>query len=153
MNTPLPKESLSATADHNEIERLAALFTESWNRHDMAQFAQLFVHDADFVNVVGMWWKNREEIKKAHAYSRSTFFKNSRLTGEIAALKFLRPDIATMHILWELVGQLEPDGTVGQPRKGILLLVCAKRDGSWLIQAAQNMDIVSNALTRVSPKN
>jgi uncharacterized protein (TIGR02246 family) len=125
MNTPLPKESLSATADHNEIERLAALFTESWNRHDMAQFAQLFVRDADFVNVVGMWWKNREEIEKAHAYSHSTFFKNSRLTGEIAALKFLRPDIATMHILWELVGQLEPDGTVGQPRKGILLLVCA----------------------------
>jgi uncharacterized protein (TIGR02246 family) len=100
-----------------------------------------------------MWWKNREEIEKAHAYSHSTFFKNSRLTGEIAALKFLRPDIATMHILWELVGQLEPDGTVGQPRKGILLLVCAKRDSSWLIQAAQNTDIASNALTRVSPKN
>ena len=48
----------------------------------MAQFAQLFARDADFVNVVGMWWKNRQEIEQAHAHSHATFFKNSRLSGE-----------------------------------------------------------------------
>ena len=119
-------DSVSA-ADRGAIERLVTGFNESWNEHDMAQLARLFAPDADFVNVVGMWWKNREEIKKAHAYSHSTFFKNSRLSGEIAGLKFLRPDLATVHILWELVGQIEPNGSIGQPRKGVLLLVCAKR--------------------------
>jgi uncharacterized protein (TIGR02246 family) len=148
MNTALAKDTVSAAGDRREIEQLAAGFNDSWNRHDMAQFARLFAPDADFVNVVGMWWKNREEIEKAHAYSHSTFFKNSRLSGEIAGLKFLRPDLATVHVLWELVGQIEPDGSVGQPRKGILLLVCGKRDGVWLIQAAQNTDIVAAALTR-----
>jgi uncharacterized protein (TIGR02246 family) len=152
MNTAVAKDTSNATTDRSEIERLAAGFTAHWNSHDMAQFARLFAHDADFVNVVGMWWKNREEIEKAHAYSHSTFFKNSRLKGEIAGFKFLQPDVATMHILWELTGQIEPDGNVGQPRKGILLLVCAKRDGAWMVVAAQNTDIVATALTRPAAK-
>ena len=118
----------------------------------MAQFAQLFARDADFVNVVGMWWKNRQEIEQAHAHSHATFFKNSRLSGEIAGLKFLRPDVATVHVLWELVGQVEPDGSVGQPRKGRLLLVCVKNDSAWLIYSAQNTDILAVELTRPAPK-
>lgn len=142
----------SRSADQVEIERLAAAFSDSWNTHDMARFARLFAPDADFVNVVGMWWKNREEIEKAHAYSHSTFFKDSRLSASTAAVKFLRPDLATVHVLWELVGQLEPDGGIGKPRHGILLLVCAKREGLWLIHAAQNTDIVAAALTRPGEK-
>jgi len=31
----------------------------------MKAFAQLFSDDAQFVNVVGMWWKNRSEIEAA----------------------------------------------------------------------------------------
>jgi uncharacterized protein (TIGR02246 family) len=63
--------------DQVQIEALAAGFSESWNTHDMARFAGLFAPDADFVNVVGMWWKNREEIEKAHAYSHSTFSRTA----------------------------------------------------------------------------
>ncbi len=151
MKTAIADDEASAATDRSEIERLAASFTDSWNSHDMAQFARLFAHDADFVNVVGMWWKNREEIEKAHAYSHSTFFKNSRLSGQIAGLKFLRPDLATVHIPWELVGQIEPDGSVGQPRKGVLLLVCGKQDGAWHIHTAQNTDIVAT-LTQPAAK-
>jgi uncharacterized protein (TIGR02246 family) len=145
--------SANTTADRTGLERLTTGFIDCWNRHDMAQFAQLFARDADFVNVVGMWWKNRQEIEKAHAHSHATFFKNSRLSGEIARLKFLRPDVATVHVLWELVGQVEPDGSVGQPRKGILLLVCVKNDSAWLIHSAQNTDILAVELTRPAPKN
>jgi uncharacterized protein (TIGR02246 family) len=151
MKAAIADDEASAATDRGEIERLATGFTNSWNSHDMAQFAGLFAHDANFVNVVGMWWKNREEIEKAHAYSHSTFFKTSRLSGQIAGLKFLRTDVATVHILWELVGQIEPDGSVAQPRKGILLLVCGKQDGAWHIHTAQNTDIVA-ALTQPAAK-
>ena len=81
------------TTDQSQIEELATAFSESWNTHDIARFAGLFAHDADFVNVVGMWWKNREEIEKAHAHTHSTFFKDSRLSVKTAAVKFLRPDL------------------------------------------------------------
>jgi uncharacterized protein (TIGR02246 family) len=153
MDTALTAGSGTTTADRTGLERLTTGFTDCWNRHDIVKFAQLFARDADFVNVVGMWWKNRQEIEQAHAYSHATFFKNSRLSGEIAGLKFPRPDVATVHVLWELVGQVEPDGSVGQPRKGILLLVCVKNDGAWLIHSAQNTDILAAELTRPAAKN
>ena len=38
-----------------EVERVVAAFAESWSRHDMEEFAELFAPDAEFVNVVGMW--------------------------------------------------------------------------------------------------
>ncbi|WP_246684898.1 hypothetical protein [Mesorhizobium sp. B2-7-1] len=38
-------------------EDAAAAFADAWNRHDMDDFAVLFSEDANFVNVVGMWWK------------------------------------------------------------------------------------------------
>ncbi len=149
---PAVNPAAARSADQAQIEELVTAFTDSWNTHDMTRFARLFARDADFVNVVGMWWKNRQEIEKAHVYSHSTFLKNSRLTGNLAALKFLRPDLATAHVLWELAGQIEPDGTVGKPRQGILLLVCARDDASWVVHAAQNTDIVAAALTRPAEK-
>jgi len=69
----------------------------------------------------------------------------------VAGLKFLRPDLATVDILWELVGQIEPEGSIGQPRKGVLLLVCGKQDGALHIHTAQNTDIVA-ALTQPAAK-
>ncbi|MDX8512638.1 SgcJ/EcaC family oxidoreductase [Mesorhizobium captivum] len=41
-------------------EDVATAFADAWNRHDMDDFAALFSEDANFVNVVGMWWKNRD---------------------------------------------------------------------------------------------
>ena len=62
-------------------------------------------------------------------------------------MKHLRPDLATVHSTWTLSGQEEPDGSVGRPRRGILLFVAAQEDGGWLIRTAQNTDIVPEALT------
>lgn len=138
--------------DRAALTAIAAAFTETWNRHDMKAFADLFAADADFVNVVGMWWKNRGEIEGAHAHSHATFFRNSRLAGDVHGVKFLGPDVATVHVVWELSGQLEPDGSVGLPRRGILLFVMARQGGRWLIQAAQNTDIVAGALTKPADK-
>lgn len=140
----MPSTSLAAEASP---AALAAGFIDAWNRHDMSAFASLFADDAQFVNVVGMWWRNRDEIEAAHRHSHTTFFRDSRLEGELRSLKFLCGDVALLHVLWTLTGQIEPNGSVGQPRHGILMLVAAKGERGWLIHAAQNTDIVAGALT------
>lgn len=129
-------------------EALVTGFMEAWNRHDMAAFAALFSPDAEFVNVVGMWWRNRAQIEAAHRHSHETFFRASTLTGTLDALRYLRPDVAQMHVTWELSGQLEPDGRVGRPRRGILLLIAVNENHRWLIKAAQNTDILEGLLTQ-----
>lgn len=131
---------------------LPALFAGAWNRHDMAALAGLFAEDADFVNVVGIWWRDRRAIEEAHAFAHRTFFRNSRLQIDEAAVKHLRPDLATVHSTWTLYGQEEPDGRAGAPRRGVLLLVASHEADGWRIRTAQNTDIVPQALTAAAGK-
>lgn len=36
------------------------LFEQYWNQRDAGSLANLFAEDADFVNVVGIWWACRK---------------------------------------------------------------------------------------------
>lgn len=53
---------------------------EAWNRGDADALASLFAPDAEFVNVVGLWWHDRERIRKAHAFGFETIFPGSVIT-------------------------------------------------------------------------
>jgi uncharacterized protein (TIGR02246 family) len=128
-------------------EEIALRFIDAWNRHDTAALAALFTEEADFVNVVGMWWRSRAEIEAAHAEAHAIFFKDSHLQGEVAASKLLRPDVAVVHVRWRLSGQLEPDGSTGAPREGILVFVLTREAGGWWARVAQNTDVLPGLLT------
>jgi uncharacterized protein (TIGR02246 family) len=128
------------TPDEAEIRKVEMGLQEAWNRHDMKAWANAFTEDADFVNVVGWWWKGRAEIEKKHVDSHAFAFRESTLTIDEVHTRFLTPEFAVVHVLWTLVGHRNPDGTPGQPRKGIFTQVLQKRDGKWLIAAAQNTD-------------
>lgn len=118
----------------------------------MAALAQLFAQDADFVNVVGIWWTSRGEIERAHQATHRTMFKDSTLSGHIASLKLIRDDVAVVHFAWSLVGMRAPDGQAVPERKGILVFVLSREAGTWTIRAAQNTDIVEGALAPPIPK-
>jgi uncharacterized protein (TIGR02246 family) len=68
-------------------------------------------------------------------------FKESVWTTTAVQVKFLKPDIALVHVSWDLRGDKDPDGTPRQPRRGIFTQVVIKRGGRWLIQASQNTNI------------
>jgi uncharacterized protein (TIGR02246 family) len=37
-------------------------FIKAWNKKDPEMLASIFDEDAEFVNVVGIWWHSREDI-------------------------------------------------------------------------------------------
>ena len=128
-------------SEDRDLEAVAAALTAAWNRHDMAAFAALFAEDAHFVNVVGTWWKGRAEIEAAHAQAHATFFRDSRLESRVASITSLKPDVAALHIAWDMTGHTGPDGSPGAPRSGLMLLVLSKQAGAgWQIRIAQNTD-------------
>jgi uncharacterized protein (TIGR02246 family) len=133
-------------ADPLDLEDVPAAFVDAWNRHDMQAFTALFTEDANFVNVVGMWWRSQAEIEAAHATAHATVFRNSRLDGGAASVIKLRPGVAAVHMAWELTGQTGPDGKPSAPRRGILLLVLTEEGDGWRIRVAQNTDIASGVL-------
>jgi uncharacterized protein (TIGR02246 family) len=128
--------------DEAAIKDVVASLRDCWNRHDMHAFAQLFDQDADFVNVIGAWWKGRSEIRQAHEDSHATMFKDSTVSVLETSVRFLKPDVAVARTLWELVGMIAPQGDVVAPRNGIWTNVLVKDDGRWAIVASQNTDIV-----------
>jgi uncharacterized protein (TIGR02246 family) len=132
--------------DISRPEDVAAAFADAWNRHDMDDFAALFSEDANFVNVVGMWWKDRAEIEAAHRATHKTMFRDSRLEGVAASVVELSPGLASVHYRWTLTGASAPDGSPAGTREGILLLVVRKEHLGWRIKVAQNTDIVPGAI-------
>jgi len=132
--------------DRRRIEDLAHRFAECWNRHDMGEFGRLFAEDAEFVNVVGLWWRGREEIEKAHRTTHATMFRNSELIIEEVAVRFVKPDVAVARSLWGLTGHRSPSGEALPPRSGILMTLVVKRNDHWEILDAQNTDIIADVL-------
>lgn len=129
---------------------IAAAFVDDWNLHDMKKFGELFAPDAQFVNVIGMWWRGRSEIQRQHESLHATRMRNSHLVATETEVQPLRPDVAILHIRWQLTGDSGIDGVTLSMRQGVMSLVAAKTGGTWQIVSAQNTDIVP--LPNVPPK-
>jgi uncharacterized protein (TIGR02246 family) len=144
---------MSATSVKSEeaVKAIMTAFADAWNVHDAKPLAALFVEDADFVNVMGMWWKGRDEIERNHAGLFSTLMRESRLTLDDTQVRFLKLDAAVAHSTWELVGQQTPDGEELPPRKGVISSVMMRQNDKWEIVSAHNTDTVQ--LTDFKPFN
>ena len=130
-----------------EVARVVAAFADTWNRHDMDAFAELFAADAEFVNVVGLWWKGRAEIKGAHEFTHRTMFKSSRLSIQEVSTRFPMPDLAIARCRWTLEGHLSREGLALPVRNGILVNTLQQGDDGWRIIDSQNTDIVADVLS------
>jgi uncharacterized protein (TIGR02246 family) len=121
-------------------------FVAAWNGHDAAALASLFADDADFVNVVGLWWRNRADIEQAHAYGFERIFGASSMRLVETRVRDLA-DVAVVHARWELDGQVAPDGRPAARRRGVLVLVAVRDGGRWVAVTAQNTNRVPGAET------
>lgn len=131
-------------------EDIPAAFAAAWQARDASALAAIFAEDADFVNVVGLWWRNREDIERAHNYGLTTFFKASELSARRVEVRRIGDIAATVHVRWRLNGQLGKDGSMLEERVSIMLFVAEQVAGGWQVVAAQNTDVVPGAETLVS---
>jgi uncharacterized protein (TIGR02246 family) len=123
-------------------EDLPEAFRAAWMARDADALAALFAEDADFVNVVGIWWEDREAIRRAHHYGLTRFFRESRLVVGRVKLRRIGEDAAVVHARLILAGQIGKDGDVAGRRQTVLTCVMARRGDGWICVSAQNTDIV-----------
>jgi uncharacterized protein (TIGR02246 family) len=132
----LPPSGQASPAD------VPALFARAWNKGDPDALASLFDEDAQFVNVTGLYWHDRESIRKAHAQGLQRVFKKSMLEVHDTRVKLLSPDIAVVHAEMTLSG----DGTaaaVAEPgRTTIVSFVVHRTRDRWQIASAHNTDVI-----------
>jgi uncharacterized protein (TIGR02246 family) len=130
-------------------EDMPVRFAEAWNERDADKIASLFDEDADFVNVVGIWWDNREDIRKAHDYGLRVIFKDSNLNVTKTKVKSLSDDHAIVHARMRLKGQTSVEQADPDIRFTIFTFVVHKTDAGWSCAAAQNTDIVPGKETNL----
>ena len=109
-------------------EAFPEAFRDAWMARDGAAIGRLFAPDADFVNVVGIWWEDREAIAKAHGHALGTFFRDTRLILGRRKVRRLG-DVAVVHQRVILAGQMAPDGTEAGRRTTVLLFIL-RREGT-----------------------
>ena len=140
-----PQVSVGAStevAERDAVMGVMKKIVDTWNRHDMEAFANLFSQEADFVNVRGVRWIGRDAIRTNHAAAHATIFKNSRLSvvGEIS-VGFLKPDVAVVRSITEITDAIDSTGRTLPPRDTLLTLVVMNIEGKWTIVVAQNTNI------------
>jgi uncharacterized protein (TIGR02246 family) len=148
-----PSATNSATEPHAHAGRpedIPRLFVEAWNKRDPDALASLFDSDAEFVNVIGLWWHDRASIRKAHAYGLERIFNASTVTVNELRVKNLSGDVAIVHASMTLSGQTAI-GEIRQPapRTTIISFVVHRVAGRWMCASAHNTDVVPNMETNV----
>jgi uncharacterized protein (TIGR02246 family) len=129
---------------------IAETFVDAWNARDATRLASVFAEDAEFVNVVGLWWHDRASIEKAHAYGLERIFQNSTLHLIRTKTNHLSDDIAVVHAKMRLTDQTSI-GDVDAPgiRQNIFTFVARRTASGWECVAAHNTDIVPGAETNL----
>lgn len=135
-------------------EHIPEAFVDAWNRRDAQALAALFDEDAEFVNVVGLWWHDRAAIERAHAYGLTRIFSQSTLKLVRTTVKHLRDDIAVVHARMRLTGQTPIDGVEApKPRSNVFTFVVHRSGAAWSCAAAHNTDVVPGTETNVADES
>ena len=130
-------------------EAVARAFFDRWNDGDADGIAALFAEDADFVNVVGLWWRSRKAIRKAHDYGFRCIFRNARVEITELAVRVLTPDIHIVHTVSTLDGQSGLGGSEAGRRVAVISMVTRRGPSGFEIVACQNTDRIEGADTHV----
>lgn len=130
-------QNSAAAAEAALRENVKALET-GWNNKSGAVFAKPFAEDADYVVINGMYIKGRAVIESAHQRIFDTVFKDTKLSLTVKQIRFLRPDVAVVHVTGHRDGP-----TKELQQDAILTMVMTKEKQGWTIAAFQNTAVAS----------
>nr|BBH87925.1 hypothetical protein KTC_26760 [Thermosporothrix sp. COM3] len=129
-----------ATIDEQAIRSLYQQLIDAWNNGDGQAYGAVFTEDASYVDVTGTNTQGRHAISASHQHMFQTFLKGSQLVATITSIRFLRPDVALLHVLGNtlLPGQTE----LAPDRATMETAIAVKEQGKWLFAALQNTRIM-----------
>jgi uncharacterized protein (TIGR02246 family) len=142
---PQQASSTLSIVDDESIRSVVMGFERAWNTHDMELLATLFREDSEFINVVGMHWRGRDAVVKAHAIFHEIMFKDCRLKTDDIALRPLGADCALAVVTYTQDAFTTPGGQVMPETQTKLSYVFAKSAGEWKIAHGHNVRIDAEA--------
>jgi len=147
--SPKPDLPPSANALSKEDDQAVRTTIEgiknSWNAHDMEAMSRLFTEDAEFINVVGMHWRGRDDIMTAHAAFHKTSFKNHHLKTDSIQTRSLGSGHAIAVVTTTNDSFTTPAGQVVPKRQNRQTYVLTKGAEGWKITHGHNVAVDAEA--------
>lgn len=112
-----------------------------WNTKSGSLFAKPFAEDADYVVINGMYFKGRVAIEKAHQQIFDTIFKNTTVKLSIKQIRFLRPDVAVVHVSGH---KDAPENEKHLVSDALVTMVMTRYQQGWTIAAFQNTQVIAS---------
>jgi len=137
-----PSTALAEDPDEAAIQNLQSRQAAAWNAHDAAAYAALFTSDGDVVNVLGWWWKGRDQIQSKLTDAFALVFRDSELTITHVDVRKLSPGVAVAHVRWTMKAALAPAGGAAPPQQGIQLQLLVRSKDGWRIASFQNTNSI-----------
>lgn len=126
----------SRSADEVALRENVKLMETGWNTKSGAVFAKPFAEDADYVVINGMYIKGRAAIESGHQRIFDTIYKDTTLTLTVKQIRFVRPDVAVVHVSGQRVGP-----TKDVVNDAMITIVMTKEKEGWVIAAFQNTGV------------
>ena len=137
--------SVEASMGETGPETLARAFVDAWNAHDMTAMAALFTPDAEWVNVVGMYWKGRDQIMFAQRAFHEGMFSRNHQELKAVQTRMLSPDIAVVMLDCLQDAYQTPSGHAMPQALDRLSLTVVRQPNGWRISHGQNTIVDANA--------
>lgn len=136
--------------DEKAIQAQVSQMVSDWNTHEFKNMDSYMTEDVEWVNIVGMWWKGRAEVKAAHQGNFGAFFKGVPFKQKSLQTRFLTKDVAVATLISNVGEFFPPDGIDHGNNKmpasdDILTLVFVKKNEKWLIASGQNTVVDARA--------
>ena len=130
--------------------RLTEAWSDAWNAHDVPAAAVLVTPDVDFVTVAGLWLRGRAEFVRHHEDIHRRHLRASSWATHGCEARWLRADLALLHVQWTITGEQDVEGALRAPRSGVFTWVIDCGSESPLIVAAHNTNLRAGVTPRLA---
>jgi len=124
------------------IEALAVIdeMIARWNRKDAEAFAEVFVEDADFTDVLGQTAHGRAEIAAQHTFPFTRTLRKATLTADHVAARTCGTDTLVVRVHWSMSGPLALDDSPLPDLQGKMQVVIQRGAEGWKIVSVLNQN-------------
>jgi uncharacterized protein (TIGR02246 family) len=116
--------------DETSVKNLVDRFVDVWNHYDAKAFASLLTEDGERTDVTGQTAIRRKEVVDMHIYPFTTaVLREAVLTLKSLRTKWIKDDVASIDVAWELTGHKMHDDGQSIPtttRQGLTKCYCKK---------------------------
>ena len=140
--------------DDRALRALVARCEAAWNAGDARAWAANMAEDVYLTSVLGDRYHGRDLLESGHRYVFDTIYKDSKIALTVEAIRFVRPDVALVHLHQRLMSRLPPGAAASTARQRLMSeemhetqarasLLVVKDGGSWQVLSFQNTGIAS----------